>query len=140
MLDYSQRSTRAITTTADLLALGHLPHARPSRNCDGTTWNRCGVAWNSVAAHDRRGRMASVWWLARRGNRPASSQFGCEILGAIYGGDLHTGDDGARPSAFGPGGLVHIGGRNMLGDSGRQDGRTSGRLSCHCAWRSAYAS
>src|SRR6266705_4077012 len=140
MLDYSQHSAGAVTTTADLLALGHLFHACPSGNCQGTAWNHRGVARKSVAFHDRRGRMASVWWFARRGNRPASGQFGCEILSAIYGGDLHTGYDGARASAFGPRGLVHVSGRNMPGDSGGQDGRASGRLSRHCAWRSANAS
>src|SRR5882672_2361495 len=120
MLDYGQHSARATTATAYLLALGHLSHACPGGNCQGTAWNRCGVAWESVASHDRRGGMASVWWLAGRGNRPASSQFRCEILSAIYGGDLHAGYDGARTSTFGPGGLVHVGGRNMPRDPRRQ--------------------
>ena len=116
-----------------------IPRA-PKRKPPGSAWNRCGVAWESVASLDRRGGTAPFWWFARRGNRTTSNQFGCEILSAVYGGGFHTGYDGARTSAFGPRGVVHIDRRNMLGDSRREDGRASGRLSRHCAWRSAYAS
>src|SRR5258706_6060218 len=139
MLDYGQHSARATTATAYLLALGHLSHACPGGNCQGTAWNRCGVAWESVASHDRRGRMAAVWRIARCGDRPASSQFGREILCAIYGGDLHAGDDGARASAFGPRGLVHIGGEKILGESGGENGRGGSRASRHLAWRPGHA-
>jgi hypothetical protein len=127
MLDRRQHRTGPIATIADLLAPGHLSHSCPSGTRQGTAWNRRGIVRKRMASHDRRGRVASGWWRARGGNRPASSQRECEILSAIHGGGFHAGHDSARASPFGPGGVVHIGGRNMLGTpQGKMVGRAGG--------------
>src|SRR5438128_6441653 len=121
MLDNDQRDAREASAAVHVLAFGYVPDTRRSGGGQGTAWHRTRVVWESLAVHDRRRRVAPLWWRARRGNRSAYAKLGCRIHSAIHGSYLYSRHDVERASASGPRGLVYADRRDMFGNLCRQN-------------------
>ena len=95
VLDCCPRIHGPTHATTGLLAFGCLSHTRLCGSSQRTAWNRCRVAWKSLATKHRRHWLASIWWRAGRRNRSTSDQSRRKLLGPIHGSDFQSWNDSA---------------------------------------------
>ena len=116
VLDSGGQSRRSLRKSTSVLASRCVSNTPRGANRQGAARHGDRVVWQSVV-DDNRGRELEVCPRKTRcRNWSASDRCRRRVLGAVYGGGLHTWNDSARTHPLWPGGLVRCGRRNVLGD------------------------